>query len=334
MLIRNRKSVFGTIAVAVVITAIQGSFAVAQGIKIKVGRTVGGSGFHIPSYVAMDKGFFKGEGFDAAFIATTGGVLVRAAIAKEIEFVPIPAGGSEAILQGAPLIFVVGQSLISQWTLTTGPDIKRVEDLKGKTIGLGRPGSADYSEIVVTLGKHFKMEPGKDYKVIAFGGEPDRIAALVNRSVQAGVLSFPHAARAEKEGMKVLLKTGDYIPRLGGSFLTHRDNLKDKRDVVKRFVRAMAKADEYVKANRKGTIDVIQKYFEINDAAVNEGIYQQVATAFSPDLPADLVKALFESRATPELGWPKGKPLPDLEQYVARDLLNEVMKELGIKPAK
>jgi ABC-type nitrate/sulfonate/bicarbonate transport system substrate-binding protein len=170
--------------------------------------------------------------------------------------------------------------------------------------------------------------------VIAFGGEPDRIAALVNRSVQAGVLSFPHAARAEKEGMKILLKTGDYIPRLGGSFLTHRDNLKEKRDMVKRFVRAMAKADEYVKANRKGTIDVIQKYFEINDAAVNDGIYNQVATAYSPDLPADLVKALFESRATPELGWAKGKPLPELEQYVARDLLNEVMKELGIKPSK
>lgn len=335
MLIRNRKRLlFGMIVAAILIAAIQVSSALAQGAKIKVGRTVGGSGFHIPSYVAMDKGFFKGEGFDAAFIATTGGVLVRAAIAKEIEFVPIPAGGSEAILQGAPLIFVVGQSLISQWTLTTTPDIKRLEDLKGKTIGLGRPGSADYSEIVVTLGKHFKMEPGKDYKVIAFGGEPDRIAALVNRSIQAGALSFPNAARAEKEGMKVLLKTGDYIPRLGGSFLTHRDNLKDKRDVVKRFVRAMAKADEYVKANRKGTIEVIQKYFEINDAAVNDGIYNQVANAFSPDLPSDLVKALFESRAAPELGWPKGKPLPDLEQYIARDLLNEVMKELGIKPAK
>jgi len=269
MVLRNRKRwLFGIVASAL-LTAIQVSSAAAQGVKIKVGRTVGGSGFHIPSYVAMDKGFFKGEGLDAAFIATTGGVLVRAAIAKEIEFVPIPAGGSEAILQGAPLIFLVGQSLISQWTLTTAPDIKRVEDLKGKTIGLGRPGSADYSEIVVTLGKHFKMEPGKDYKVIAFGGEPDRIAALVNRSIQAGVLSFPHAARAEKEGMKVLLKTGDYIPRLGGSFLTHKDHLRDKRDTVKRFVRAIAKADDYVKANKKGTIEVIQKYFEINDAAVN-----------------------------------------------------------------
>ena len=48
------------------------------------------------------------------------------------------------------------------------------EDLRGKTLGLGRPGSADYSEIVITLGKHFKMQPGKDYRVISFTGEPDR----------------------------------------------------------------------------------------------------------------------------------------------------------------
>ena len=309
-----------------------GSFALAQ--SVKIGRTTGGSGFHIPSYVAMDRGMFKQEGLDASFIASTGGVLVRAGIAKEIDFVPIPGGGSEAMLKGAPLVFIVGQSLVSQWTLTTTPDIKRVEDLKGKTIGLGRPGSADYSEIVVTLGQHFKMEPGKDYKVIAFTGEPDRIAALINRSIQGGALSFPHAARAEKEGMKVLIKTGDYIPRLGGSFLTHKDNLKDKRDVVKRFIRAIAKAGDYIKTNKKGTIEVIQKYFEIDDATIAEGIYKQVANAYGPDLPPDLIKALFESRATPELGWPAGKPLPELEQFVARDLLNEVLKELGKKPSK
>src|SRR5687767_264641 len=73
--------------------------ATAQATKVKVGRTIGGSGFHIPSYVAMDKGFFKAEGLDAEFIAATAGVLVRAAIAKEIEYVPIPGGGSEAMLK-------------------------------------------------------------------------------------------------------------------------------------------------------------------------------------------------------------------------------------------
>ena len=308
--------------------------AAAQAIKIKVGRTIGGSGFHIPSYVAMDKGFFKGEGLDAEFIATTAGVLVRAAIAKEVEFVPIPGGGAEAMLKGAPLVFIVGESLISQWTITTTPEIKRVEDLKGKTIGLERPGQAAYTEAVVVLGKFFKMAPGKDYKVITFNAETDRVAALINKSIQAAILSFPHAARAEKAGMKILVKTGDYIPRLGGTFITHRDVVKEKRDVTKRFVRAIAKADDYVKNNKQGTIEVIQKYFEIQDVSLAEGIYKQVSNAYGPEIPHDLLMELFQSRTTPELGWPAGKPLPDIEQFVARDLLNEVLKEMGRKVTK
>lgn len=306
----------------------------AQAQAITIGRTTGGSGFHIPTYVAVDKGFLKQEGFQPKFVAATAGVLVRAGIAKEIDFVPIPGGGAQAMLKGAPIQFIVGQSLISQWTLTTTPNIKRVEDLRGKTLGLGRPGQADYTEVVITLAKFFKMEPGRDYKVIAFTGEPDRIAAMLNGSIQGGSLSFPHAARAEKEGLKVLIKTGDYIPRLGGSILTHKDTIRNKRDMVKRFIRAMVKADDYIRTNKKGTMEVIQKYFEIDDPAVVEGIYKQVHNAYSPDLPRDLIKALFESRARPELGWPKGKPLPNLDQFVARDLLNEVLKEMGRKPSE
>ena len=329
-----RKSVLASAALLAVAFTTQISTAAAQMAKIKVGRTLGGSGFHIPSYVAMDKGFFKGEGLDADFIATTAGVLVRAAIAKEIEFVPIPGGGSEAMLKGAPLVFIVGESLVSQWTITTTPEIKRVEDLKGKTIGLERPGQAAYTEAVVVLGKFFKMEPGKDYKVITFNAETDRVAALINGSIQAALISFPHAARAEKEGMRILLRTGDYIPRLGGTFISHKDLVKEKRDVTKRFIRAMVKANDYVKAEKKGTMEVIQKYFEIKDPALTEGIYKQVQNVFGPEIPHDLLRELFESRTTPELGWPAGKPLPDIEQFVARDLLNEVLKEMGRKPAK
>jgi hypothetical protein len=178
--------------------------------SVKIGRTVGGSGFHIPSYVGVDKGLFKAEGLDASFIAATAGVLVRATIAKEIEFTPIPGGGSEAMLKGAPLVFFVGQSLISQWTLTTTPDIKRVEDLRGKTLGLGRPGSADYSEIVITLGKHFKMQPGKDYRVISFTGEPDRIAALIQ---PRGDISHSSRFHQRKTRRRQALYPRDYQSR-------------------------------------------------------------------------------------------------------------------------
>lgn len=333
-LIRRQHLCCGSVAALTVAIGVlfASSAAFAQSVSVKVGRTVGGSGFHIPSYVAIEKGFLKAEGLDTNFIAATAGVLVRATIAKEIEFTPIPGGGSEAMLKGAPLVFFVGQSLVSQWTLTTTPDIKRVEDLRGKTLGLGRPGSADYSEMVITLGQHFNMHPGKDYKVISFTAEPDRIAALIRGSIQGGILSFPHAARAEKEGMKILVRTGDYIPRLGGTFLTHKDFIKEKRDVVKRFTRGMIKATDYIKTNKAGTMEVIQKYFEIQDAKIVEGIYNLVFDKYSPEMPPDLIKILFESRTTPELGWPQGKPLPDLEQFVDRSIVNEVLKEMGRKP--
>ncbi|HME61036.1 MAG TPA: hypothetical protein VKH62_07270, partial [Candidatus Binatia bacterium] len=157
---------------------------------------------------------------------------------------------------------------------------------------------------------------------------------LINKSIHAALLSFPHAARAERAGLKILVKTGDYIPRLGGTFITHRDFLKEKRDVTKRFIRAMVRANDYVKANKQGTIDVIQKYFEIKEPGLAEGIYNQVANAYGPEIPHDLLLELFQSRTTPELGWPAGKPLPDIEQFVARDLLNEVLKEMGRKVTK
>ncbi len=76
------KSVFAVAAVVALAFIIGISTAQAQMAKIKVGRTLGGSGFHIPSYIAIDKGLFKAEGLDAEFIAAQAGVLVRAAIER------------------------------------------------------------------------------------------------------------------------------------------------------------------------------------------------------------------------------------------------------------
>ncbi len=306
--------------------------APAQAPKVKVGRTTGASGFHLPTYVAMDRGIFKAEGLDAEFVNMTAGELVRAAIAKEIDFAPVPGASAEAMLKGAPLLFVVGESLVSQWTLTTTQAIAKPEDLKGKTLGLGRPGSADYSELVVTLGKFFRMEAGKDYKAIFFRGEPERIAALLSGSIQGAALSFPHAARAEAEGLKVLLRTGDYTPRLGGTISTHRDTVRDRRDMVKRFIRAVARATDVIRTDRPETLAVIRKHFQIEEARVVENLYNQMYDKYGAQIPRDLFRQLFESVASPQLGWPEGKPLPDIEQFVARDLLNEVLKEMG-KPA-
>ena len=75
-----------TMALAAVAFAASIGPAVAQAqTKITVGKITSGSGFHIPSYIAMDQGFYKAEGLDASFITLPG----RAKELKIMAKVPI-----------------------------------------------------------------------------------------------------------------------------------------------------------------------------------------------------------------------------------------------------
>jgi len=317
-------------SVAIAVTAV-GTAALAQ-TKITVGRTTGASGFHIPSYIAMEKGFFKREGLDASYVAMTGKALITAGMGGAIDFVPIPGGGSQAILKGAPLRYLVGESLISQWAIVVDPKIKTVKDLKGKTMGYGRPGGADYDEGEITLGEFFNMNVGRDYNVISFQGEPERVAALINGSIQAGLLSFPHAAKAATKGFKILIKTGEYLPRVGGTFWVTKKYIKNNRATAKKFIKAIAKATQYLATNKPGSVAVIQKYFGIDSAKQAGYIWDTVHDQYGPDIPLPLLKKLFNGRVkrmqTKGL-WPKNKAAPNPEQYVERKLLAESLREVG-----
>ena len=300
--------------------------------KIRVGRTTSGSGVHIPMYVAMEKGFFKREGLDARYVALSGKALVTAGMTGNIDFVPIPGGGSQASLKGAPLRYVVGQSLISQWAIATHKDIKTVKDLKGKVMGYGRAGSADYDEGEITLAQYFNMEVGRDYKVISFQGESERVAAMINGNIQAALVSFPSAAKLQVAGFNILLKTGDYLPRVGGSFWVTKKYLADNKPTVVKFIRAIAKSIQYVDQNKAGTVGIIQKEFGIKSAKEAGVIWDVIHDQYGPDMPASLFRKLFEGRKNRMVKrklWPKDKPLPDIEQFVERDLLQATLRSMG-----
>jgi len=334
---KTRRDRFAAAAKAAVfagaaILATAGSQAFAQATKITVGRTTGASGFHLPSYVAMDRGIFKKEGLDATFVSMTGKALVTAGLGGAIDFVPIPGGGSQASLKGAKLMYVVGQSLISQWAIVTPKQFTSVEQLKGKTCGYGRPGSADYDEGEIVLSKSFHMNVGKDYKVISFQGEPERIAALINGDIQCALVSFPHAARGVMAGFKILMKTGDYLPRIGGVFWVTEKYFNGHKDVVKKFIRSIAEAIQYIEDNKAGTVEVIQNQYGIKDPKEAAFVYDQLRNAYGPDLPDALFREVFEGRkeAFEAKGlWPKGKKLPDVEAWVPREMLNGTLREMG-----
>jgi ABC-type nitrate/sulfonate/bicarbonate transport system substrate-binding protein len=310
--------------------------ATANAQHVTIGKVIGGDGFHLPSYVAMDRGFFKAEGLDVSLVELDPKIQVTAVLSGNLDCAPIPSGGAQAALSGAKITYIVGQSLKSQWTITARGDINKVEDLKGLMIGYGHPGSSDYDEIQAVLHRFFHMEAGKDYKVIAFQGQPERIAALVNNNIQAAGLTVPHAAVAAQAGLKVLLRTGDYIPRAGGTIWCSADFVQKNAETVKKIIRAIAKAVTYFRDDKQGSIAVLRHHIGSIQSDAEAGlIWDQVHNTFGAEVPKDLFHEIFESRRLTMIAarqWPEDKPLPDPESFLARDLLDPTLKEMGYVP--
>jgi len=305
--------------------------------KITVGMVVGGTGLHIPTYIAMDQGFFKAEGLDASWVVLGGKALVTAGLAGQVDFVPIPSGGALAALHGAPLRYVVGQSLGTEWAIVTPKSIAKPEDLRGKTLAYGRAGAADYDEGATVMSRAFHMEPGKDYKVISFDAEPARVAALINGDVQGALLTAPSAVKAEKAGFKVLLTTSDYVPRLGGPIWTLAPFVEKNPAATKAFIRAIAKAIMYLRDNKAGSVPIMKKYLGIEDDQEANLLWDDLHDTYDATLPKDLFREIFESHREDMIAdgqWPKDKPLPDTEQFVTRDLLNQALAEVHYVPVK
>jgi NitT/TauT family transport system substrate-binding protein len=304
--------------------------------KLTIGKVIGGDGFHIPTYVALDEGFFKQEGLDASLVELQAPAQVTAVLSGNLDCAPIPSGGAQAALSGAKIEYVVGESLKSQWTLTTVQAISKPEDLKGKAIGLGRPGGADYDEVQAVLHRFFHMEAGKDYKVISFQGEPERIAALSNNDIQGAGLSIPHAVVAQQAGLKILLRTGDYIPRAGGTIWCMRSFVEQHPDTVKKLIRAIAKAVAYFRTNKAGSIKVMEHHIlSIKNDKEAGLIWDQLHDSFGAEVPKDLFRDILESRRQTMIAarqWPADKPLPDPESFLARNLLDSTLKDMGYVP--
>src|SRR4029079_575449 len=130
-----------------------------------------------------------------------------------LDFVPIPSGGANAVLTAnAPLPYIVNQSLKPQYIIVAKQEIKKPEDLKGKTVGYARVGAADYDEGATTLDRFFNMKVGRDYKVIQFQGEPERMAALANGDIAAALVSVPRAYQAREAGLNRTVAAGVYSP--------------------------------------------------------------------------------------------------------------------------
>ncbi|GAE05779.1 ABC transporter substrate-binding protein [Paenibacillus sp. JCM 10914] len=188
--------------------------------KIRYAPLSGVSGLAVS--FGAEKGFFEEEGLDVEFITTTDPI--AGLTSRDIDVVDVAT--TTAIVaagKGAPVKIVSSMFRTKgPFYLIASPDIKNVEDLKGKKVGIAVFGSGleIYTRVIL---KEHGLNP-EDVTFIANSTHQAAFASLETGQVDATIIHEPFASLAEKEGKGNIIATGwDYLPTFHTGVLAARE---------------------------------------------------------------------------------------------------------------
>jgi len=216
-------------------------------------------------YTALDNNLFDKYGFKMEHIYIRGsGPSLAALAADEIQFLycaadatlPSLAGGVEAKLVAAPLIKL-------PYVLVARKEIRRVEDLKGKALGVARPGDLS-DRLSRAVARKFNLA---DVTMRPIGGsQSERYQAMAANIVQGVVITPPLDVRAKNDGFNVLYRLIDLdIPFIYSSLHASSRSLRERPEMVQRMVAAFAEAIRFVEQNPAKTKAAISKAMRVKD---------------------------------------------------------------------
>jgi NitT/TauT family transport system substrate-binding protein len=227
-------------------------------------------------WIPHEAGIFRKHGLDVELLYVGGGG--RAAQVVQSGEVPIGTftGGAvvNANLAGGDLVIIASSLNVFTFVVMAKPDIRSVEDLKGKKIGISRFGSAtDFG--LRFAESQWPIKRQRDFAVLQVGGVTDILAALRTGGVDAGVINAELAILARRDGFRDLAD----ISKMGLSFptssiVTTRSYIKRNENTVRKFIHAYADGVHFAKTQRAFSVQVMSKYMRNNDLALVNDLYE------------------------------------------------------------
>jgi NitT/TauT family transport system substrate-binding protein len=284
---------------------------------------------YLPLYVGMRTGLFAQENLDVQWIQVGSNVVVTALLAGEIDVAGIAGSAMRAAARGAPLKAVLFPYNRSLFVLMGAPSIKRIQDLKGKVIGTTGPGATTELAASMVLQSN-GMDPKKDVTFMNIGGAETSVLAMRNGTIHARAFNPDAALLLRKQGFTELGVLADMGPWPWAGYSTSDAHLAQRRDKLKRWMRAMVKSLQFIQSRREETVKVAQAEFN-HPPDIIEGAADICRRAIDPQHPGavsdEVMRRNIELTITQPL---KLSATPELQQLVDFSLLREIHKELAI----
>ena len=250
--------------------------------KIRVGVSAVSMG-NIILYVMKEARLYEKYGLDAEVITMNGsGISSKALISGGIDIAPIATPTViNANLAGADMQILAHTLPGVVHALMVKPEIKRVEDLKGKKIAVSSLGSlTDF--LVRHIAKKKGLNPDRDVTLIQTGGDSDRIVALSSGVVQGAALSHPAYGKAQKLGFPMLWDSAKEVNYPWIEITTRRAIVKNDREMVMSYMKAHLEGIALFKRDRELGKRVIKKTLRVDDEELLNESYDIFSKAFIP----------------------------------------------------
>ncbi|HKA32524.1 MAG TPA: ABC transporter substrate-binding protein [Candidatus Binatia bacterium] len=259
------------------------AFAAAAPERIKI-STASITASTLPLWIADEQGIFKKYGIEAHAVLIRGGPTMLASL--------VAGDTPMAFTTGVPFLGAVAQgnqfkmlSCISDkntWKLIAQPDIKKADDLRGKSIGVQTIVGSTWMNSMLAL-EVLGLEPKRDRINFVPTGDPITMGkAIEAHRIDAAVLDPTTSRHLVGKGFSLLVdlfKANVYFPGLGIGLT--RAYLDQHVPQVEKVVTALTESVAFVlqPANKPVVIKSMMKNLRMTDlAAIEEGYQDQILT--------------------------------------------------------
>jgi NitT/TauT family transport system substrate-binding protein len=236
------------------------------------------------------------------------------------------------VLKGGDVITVAATTPLTI-SVVARPGIEKIEDLRGKKIGISRLGAVPHFAIQLIL-ERFNV---KDAVILQVGGQPEGAAALRRGAIDAAVLSLPHTHSLQKEGFREIFSHSDYnkfnIRFLSSGIASRRSYANRNRDVVVRFIKATLEGIKAMSVQESFAKQAFAKYARQSDPEVLEQIHKFAIETVSrdPEIPKDAIVSMARLMADFGLADRTAVSTTPAEAYYDESYVNEIKRSGFLK---
>ena len=273
---------------------------------------------------------FEKHGLDAEVVVMQGsGIASRALVGGSVEISPIATPTvMNAVLAGSDMVILAHTMPGVVQALMVKPDMKRTEDLKGKSVGVTTFGSlTDF--LVRHLAKKKGLNPDKDFALLQIGGDAERLIALRQGKVQAAALSHPAYILAQRAGFNLLWDFFKEVDYPWSEIASRRATIQKDRDLILRYMRAHLEGIARFKQEPELAKKVIKKTLRLDDDSLANQSWELFAehrlAAPYPNIKGMKTSYEYVAMTRPEVH--KHKP----EEFVDSSFVEELDKSGFIK---